>query len=248
MNRSLQTNGLRRHTLGDEIDIDDDDDDDDDIGVSSQHLIIERKAPVSTLLWLGLQYAVQTFTKKAPRSERQWSRSFAPQYQNEAFLNQQQQQHQQQQPPPLPQSHATNNLIQSGDLDFGGTEAFDNITPHLQENELFFDSCASITVNNLQNQQQQVQSQAQIQNQARLTAIAINGNASYRGARIASQLLDGVQDNSRRPIIKQLKLLHIHEMDDRYDHRPYFTCMAAKPELNGMALHIDGSFYLIQGG
>lgn len=221
--RSHQTNGLRRHTLNDEIDIDEDDDDDDDAGVASQHLIIERKAPVSTLLWLGLQYAVQTFTKKTPRSERQWSRSFAPQYQNDAFLNQQSQQQPRQQHQPQ-QSHATNNLAQPGELDYGGIDAFDNITPHLQENELFFDSSASITINNLQNPQLQVQSQAQIQNQARLTAIALNGNASYRGARIASQLLDGVQDNSRRPTSKQLKLLHIHEMDDRYDHRPYFTC------------------------
>lgn len=215
MNR-ISTNGLRRHTLDDEIDIDDEDEDEDEAAVTSQHLIIERKASVSTLLWLGLQYAVQAFTKKTPRNERQWSRSFAPQYQNNVFANQQ-------------QSHS-NNIIQSNDLDFGGNDAFDNVTPHLQENELFFDSTAAITNNTAnglqtQQQQQQVQSQAQSQqNQARLASIATNGNAAYRGTRISSQLLDGVQDNSRRPTQKQLKLLHVHELDDRYDHRPYFTC------------------------
>lgn len=74
------------HALEDEIDIDDDDDDE-DAGVINQHLIIERKASVSSLLWIGLQYAIQAFTKKVPRHERQWSRSFAPQYLNNTAVS-----------------------------------------------------------------------------------------------------------------------------------------------------------------
>lgn len=74
------------HALEDEIDIDDDDDDE-DAGVINQHLIIERKASVSSLLWIGLQYAIQAFTKKVPRHERQWSRSFAPQYLNSTVVS-----------------------------------------------------------------------------------------------------------------------------------------------------------------
>lgn len=75
------------HALEDEIDIDDDDDDE-DAGVINHHLIIERKASVSSLLWIGLQYAIQAFTKKVPRHERQWSRSFAPQYLNSTVVSQ----------------------------------------------------------------------------------------------------------------------------------------------------------------
>lgn len=73
------------HSLDDEIDMDDDDEDD-DAAVINQHLIIERKASVSSLLWIGLQYAIQAFTKKVPRNERQWSRSFAPQYLNSSIV------------------------------------------------------------------------------------------------------------------------------------------------------------------
>lgn len=181
-------NLTRRHNLDDEIDIDDDDELEDDAAIVNQHLIIERKASVSTLLWLGLQYAIQAFTKKVPRNERQWSRSFAPHYLNNSFVNPQQQSH-------------TSDLSQPNELDFGGNDAFDGVAlPNLQENELFFDSTNTSSPN----------------------SNSIN-NGLQRGTRISSQLLDGVQDNSRRPTQKKLKLLHVHQLDDRYDHRPYFT-------------------------
>lgn len=188
MNRNVG-NMVRRHNLDDEIDIEDDDELEDDATIVNQHLIIERKASVSTLLWLGLQYAIQAFTKKVPRNERQWSRSFSPHYLSGSFANATQQQ----------QSH-TSDLSQSNELDYGN-ESFDGVAlPNLQENELFFDSTNTTSPN----------------------PNGANG-ALHRGTRISSQLLDGVQDNSRRPTQKKLKLLHVHQLDDRYDHRPYFT-------------------------
>lgn len=45
----------------------------------------------------------------------------------------------------------------------------------------------------------------------------------YRGTRISPQLLDGVLDNSRRPVAHKVKLFRSHELDDRNDHRPFFT-------------------------
>lgn len=127
LNNRNNMNSVRRHTLDGEIDIDDDDDDDDDAELENrnaalnQHLIIERKASVSSLLWLGLQYAVHAFSKKVAQNQRQWSRSFAPQY--------------------------LNNAIQS---DSGiSDDTFDGVAlPPLQENELFFDSPSTNIPNN----------------------------------------------------------------------------------------------------
>lgn len=203
MNRNGGNSMVRRHNLDDEIDIDDDDDLEEDAAIVNQHLIIERKAAVSSLLWLGLQYAIQAFTKKVPRNERQWSRSFAPHYLNNSFVGPQQQHQQQQhqhQHQHQQQSHSSD-LSQPNELDFGGNDAFDGVSlPNLQENELFFDSTNTSSPNS---------------NNA--------NNGMHRGTRISSQLLDGVQDNSRRPTQKKLKLLHVNQLDDRYDHRPYFT-------------------------
>ena len=50
-----------------------------------------------------------------------------------------------------------------------------------------------------------------------------NQRLGYRGTRISAQLLDGVLDNSRRPLKRGIKLLRSNELDERYDHRPYFT-------------------------
>ncbi|XP_031628527.1 inactive rhomboid protein 1 isoform X2 [Contarinia nasturtii] len=207
INRNSGNNIVRRHNLDDEIDIDDDDELEDDAAIVNQHLIIERKAAVTSLLWLGLQYAIQACTKKVPRNERQWSRSFAPHYLNNSFNGQQQQQ----QPLPPSQQHHhhhqpqhtahSSDLSQSNELDFSGNDAFDGVSmPNLQENELFFDSTNTGSPN----------------------PNSVNSSL-HRGTRISSQLLDGVQDNSRRPTQKKLKLLHVHQLDDRYDHRPYFT-------------------------
>ncbi|XP_020713839.1 inactive rhomboid protein 1 isoform X2 [Ceratitis capitata] len=44
-----------------------------------------------------------------------------------------------------------------------------------------------------------------------------------RGKRISAQLLDGVLENSRRPLQRKIKNLSINDLDDRSDHRPFFT-------------------------
>ncbi|KAH8410588.1 hypothetical protein KR009_005697 [Drosophila setifemur] len=44
-----------------------------------------------------------------------------------------------------------------------------------------------------------------------------------RGNRITSQLLDGVLENSRRPPLRCIKYFSVNDLDDRTDHRPFFT-------------------------
>lgn len=43
------------------------------------------------------------------------------------------------------------------------------------------------------------------------------------GNRISSQFLDGIMDNSRRPLINGIKLQRPNDLDDRHDYRPFFT-------------------------
>lgn len=116
------------------------------------------------------------------------------------------------------------NELRQSDMDYAGNDQFiDNANAsNLQENELFFDSSNAGSTNGTQNQPQPQQTSAQSQQQRIINSTTTNAQ-TYRGTRISSQLLDGVQDNSRRPSHKKLKLLHVHELDDRYDHRPYFT-------------------------
>ncbi|KNC28451.1 Inactive rhomboid protein 1 [Lucilia cuprina] len=44
-----------------------------------------------------------------------------------------------------------------------------------------------------------------------------------RGNRISAQLLDGVLENSQRPVARRIKLFCTNDLDDRTDHRPFFT-------------------------
>ncbi|TMW47949.1 hypothetical protein DOY81_006974, partial [Sarcophaga bullata] len=44
-----------------------------------------------------------------------------------------------------------------------------------------------------------------------------------RGNRISPQLLDGVLENSQRPVARRVKLFCANDLDDRTDHRPFFT-------------------------
>lgn len=254
LNNGMNNRSNRRHTLEDEIDIDDDDDDDAELeersnesnSVINQHLIIERKASVPTMLWLGLQYAIQALSKKVPQNQRQWSRSFAPQFLSTANINQ-------------------NQMSDNG----SNSEMFENAATPLQDNEIFFDvpnssanngTATTNTSTNTSNNGTTNKSRMHHSDPARQLYMSgertqsgwlvsstmstssvstdvhgqqatastsprfINsGSGTYRGTRISSHLLDGVLDNSRRPSQKKLKLLHVHELDDRYDHRPYFT-------------------------
>lgn len=45
----------------------------------------------------------------------------------------------------------------------------------------------------------------------------------HNGIRISSQLLDGILDNSRRPMTNRVKLVRPNELDDKHDYRPFFT-------------------------
>lgn len=169
-------------------------------------LLIERKATVPTMIWNGMSYIVQLLSKNHPRPQRQWSRSFAP-------------------------CHIMQNDDAPGDM-------FDGLSP-LQDDEVFFGSPnnvgnTALSGNGNRQQQQNHQmieqsrhvymgervhgwrtstTEPQINNQ-------LNGN---RGTRISAQILDGVLENSRRPLARDVKLLRPNELDDRYDHRPFFT-------------------------
>ncbi|XP_015024157.2 inactive rhomboid protein 1 isoform X1 [Drosophila virilis] len=50
-----------------------------------------------------------------------------------------------------------------------------------------------------------------------------NSSTTNRGNRIAAQLLDGVLENSRRPQTQHIKYFSVNDLDDRTDHRPFFT-------------------------
>uniref|UniRef100_A0A1I8QES1 Peptidase S54 rhomboid domain-containing protein n=1 Tax=Stomoxys calcitrans TaxID=35570 RepID=A0A1I8QES1_STOCA len=62
-------------------------------------------------------------------------------------------------------------------------------------------------------QQQQQQQMQQLQQQV----------PGMRANRISSQILDGVLENSRRPVSQKIKLFCVNDLDDRTDHRPFFT-------------------------
>ncbi|XP_060661156.1 inactive rhomboid protein 1 [Drosophila nasuta] len=47
--------------------------------------------------------------------------------------------------------------------------------------------------------------------------------STNRATRINAQLLDGVLENSRRPPMRRIKYFSVNDLDDRTDHRPFFT-------------------------
>ncbi|XP_030245887.1 inactive rhomboid protein 1-like [Drosophila navojoa] len=58
---------------------------------------------------------------------------------------------------------------------------------------------------------------------ANLPSNLTSTSAMNRGNRITPQLLDGVLENSRRPQRQHIKYMSINDLDDRCDHRPFFT-------------------------
>uniref|UniRef100_A0A1B0C8B0 Peptidase S54 rhomboid domain-containing protein n=2 Tax=Lutzomyia longipalpis TaxID=7200 RepID=A0A1B0C8B0_LUTLO len=168
---------------------------------------IERKASVAKMAWQGISYIIHALSKKNPRSTFQWSRSFAP-------------------------LHCTSQEDLNSDMCEG-------LSP-LQEDEVFFDSPStpgappagggSVAAAARQAQGGQMMDNARpIYMGERVhgwrtksTESQLMGQRS-RGQRISSQCLDGVVDNSRRPLTHSLKLLRPHELDDRHDYRPFFT-------------------------
>ncbi|GAB0096721.1 Inactive rhomboid protein 1 [Sergentomyia squamirostris] len=171
---------------------------------------IERKASVAKMAWQGITYIVHALSKKNPRSTFQWSRSFAP-------------------------LHCTSQEDLNSDMCEG-------LSP-LQEDEVFFDTpstpgappagggtVASAAAGARQQQGQQMMDNARpmymgerVHGWRTKSAESQLMGQRNRGQRISSQCLDGVVDNSRRPLPHALKLLRPHELDDRHDYRPFFT-------------------------
>uniref|UniRef100_A0A1B0DB34 Rhomboid-like protein n=1 Tax=Phlebotomus papatasi TaxID=29031 RepID=A0A1B0DB34_PHLPP len=170
---------------------------------------IEKKASVAKMAWQGITYIIHALSKKNPRSTFQWSRSFAP-------------------------LHCTSQEDLNSDMCEG-------LSP-LQDDEVFFDSPSTpgaapagggsvASANGPRQQQsgQMIDNARSIYMGERLhgwrtksTENQLMGHRS-RGQRISSQCLDGVLDNSRRPLTHSIRLLRRHELDDRYDYRPFFT-------------------------
>lgn len=163
------------------------------------HYKIEKKSSVATMLWNGVSFLVN---RTHVRKQKQWSRSFAP-------------------------CHVKNN--DDSDLCEG--------TPALSNEEKFFDSpssSSSYSAMNSSNQQEEYNFNRQMYSTASSTVRngwQIKSNQHEHelitgfnpGTRISFQLLDGILDNSRRPVTNDVKLLRPNELDDRHDYRPFFT-------------------------
>ncbi|XP_053668780.1 inactive rhomboid protein 1-like [Anopheles marshallii] len=204
----------------------------------------ERKPSVPAVLCSGLSFLVQSITRRRLRTHKQWSRSFAPAHveltgsdgsdgaevhcdglapiqDGEAFFD----------------TPAAPGPVGVGPQDRGqpgGLMAHDN------SRQLFVSdgdrATGSGIINGwrtksaeLHHQQQQqavpagqqgpggVLQQQQNQDQAGPAAGGIYGQ------RISSHILDGVLDNSLRPVRNRVKLLRPNLLDERYDYRPFFT-------------------------
>ncbi|XP_037925866.1 inactive rhomboid protein 1 [Hermetia illucens] len=208
------------------------------------HVPIEKKASVPSMIASGLSYIIQTLNKRQQRNQKQWSRSFAP-------------------------THITTlNGDNPGDMcegltalqedevffDIGGNDlgcANGNQGPNggqnhqnLHARQIYMGervhgwrtSGEHQQYQHYHNHHQQAQNvgscMAPGNNGGNGAAGTINGGGGllgsqqrggYRGTRISPQLLDGVLDNSRRPVAHKVKLFRSHELDDRNDHRPFFT-------------------------
>lgn len=154
------------------------------------HYKIERKASVATMLWNGLSHLV---SRKNPRKQKQWSRSFAP-------------------------AHVKNN---------DDNDLCDGLSP-IQTDEAFFDSPSSNQINqDGSNRQMYSTTSASVRNngwQIKSNQHEHELHSGMRvGCRISSQLLDGIMDNSRRPLVNEIKLQRPNDLDDRHDYRPFFT-------------------------
>ncbi|XP_038119137.1 inactive rhomboid protein 1 isoform X2 [Culex quinquefasciatus] len=175
---------------------------------------VERKPSVPTVIWNGVSFVVQSITRKRIRKQKQWSRSFAPAH--------------------------VELTSEDGDL-------CDGLAP-IQDEETFFDTpAAAPPVPQPANPGQIVDNSRQLfvsdgdrglggpagsgiingwrtkSSELQLQARDGAASGSTLGQRISSHILDGVLDNSMRPIGNKIKLLRPNLLDDRYDYRPFFT-------------------------
>lgn len=143
------------------------------------------------MLWNGLSYLV---SRKNPRKQKQWSRSFAP-------------------------AHVKNN---------DDNDLCDGLSP-IHTDEAFFDSPSSNqNSQDGSNRPMYSSTSASVRNngwQIKSNQHELEMHSGMRvGNRISSQLLDGIMDNSRRPLMNEIKLQRPNDLDDRHDYRPFFTC------------------------
>ncbi|XP_058459322.1 inactive rhomboid protein 1-like isoform X2 [Malaya genurostris] len=171
---------------------------------------VERKLSVTQMIASGFVFIIQSLRNRIPRKQKQWSRSFAP-------------------------AHVA--------LNNDDNDVCDGLTP-IQDDELFFDIP---TISN----QQQIEQELGVDNSRQIYVVDANrvtvGNGwrtrsaeiqlqqqrpsrptrnaiyQYYGQRITTHILDSVLDNSRRMSNHSIKLLRPNCLDDRYDHRPFFT-------------------------
>lgn len=180
---------------------------------------IERKASVPTMIWNGIAYVVQTFSKKRPRKQKQWSRSFAPCY---------------------VKYNDDNDLcdgltpIQTDETFFESPNAAPGVAGAGDRGDGDDSSTRQMySANERTNGWRTKSNQPPAENVvgAGVGAVPANGvqlpsqmrTNECNGVRIASHYLDGVLDNSRRPITNEVRLLKPNLLDDRYDYRPFFT-------------------------
>ncbi|XP_061508770.1 inactive rhomboid protein 1 [Anopheles gambiae] len=208
----------------------------------------ERKPSVPAVICSGLRFLVQSITRRRLRTQHQWSRSFAPAHveltgtdgadgsevhcdglaplqDGEAFFD--------------------TPTAQIGPVERAGGQQLQQM--HDNSRQLFVSDgdratgsgiingwrtkSAELHHHHQQQQQQQQQQQAaaaqagqQGQQGAVLQEQAGHGAAGgIYGQRISSHILDGVLDNSLRPVRNRVKLLRPNLLDERYDYRPFFT-------------------------
>ncbi|XP_065079732.1 inactive rhomboid protein 1-like [Ochlerotatus camptorhynchus] len=181
-----------------------------DNGADNFMVKTERKPSVPTVIWSGVSFLIQSITKKRLRKQKQWSRSFAP-------------------------AHV--------ELTNEDNEHCDGLQP-IQDEEAFFDTPIP-AAGQQPNPGQIVDNSRQLfvsegdrglggatgsgiingwrTRSSELQLQAREGPNGALGQRISSHILDGVLDNSMRPIGNKIKLLRPDLLDDRYDYRPFFT-------------------------
>lgn len=134
-------------------------------------------------------------SRRNPRKQKQWSRSFAP-------------------------AHVKNN---------DDSDLCDGLSP-IQSDETFFDSPGA-NQNNQDGNNANRQMYSSATTSVRSSGWQIRSNqhdhelhsGMRAGCKISSQLLDGIMENSRRPLTNEIKLMRPNDLDDRHDYRPFFT-------------------------
>lgn len=208
---------------------------------------VEHKLSVIAMIITSFFYIKHTINKRNIKCSRQWSRSFAHSFfyksdelensldfcesmsnlQEEMFFDS------------VAADHMGSSAISSSNMavspsSIGGcpTNSLRSSSNHSNDNKLLDQHSRSMclgervngwrisTVISCPPQTAPVHSQQYLQLHA---AQPQQDGSKKRGNRISSQLLDGVLENSRRPLRRRVKLFSPNELDDRTDHRPFFT-------------------------